>query len=142
MEQYLLQIVGMAILTTVFSLLAPEKKLKKPIEGVLKLCMLTVLFSPVFLFFTKEQEIFSLTEINLTDETYVEQSRALAVKKYAEEEYGVTVRVEISENFLDVYILDFGMIEENRHINIQNELSGGIKKLCADKEVRVYDKSD
>lgn len=142
MKEYLLKITGMAILTTIFSILSPEKKLKKPIDAVLKLCMLTMLLSPVFLFFGQNKELFSSETTISADEDYLSFSTEKAVRAYAQEEYGVTVRVEFSGKVLNVYILDFGMIEKSEHINIQNELSGGLEKLYADKEVRVYDQSD
>lgn len=142
MKNYLLQIVGMAILTSAFALLSPEKKMRKPIGGVLKLCMLTVLFSPVFLFFSENDSLFSPTAAVCTDEAYLTYSGERAIETYAKERYGVTVRVEFSGNFLSVYILDFGMIGESEHINIQNGLESGIRQLYADKEVRVYDQSD
>ena len=147
MKAYVLSVSGMAILTTMISLISPGEKYKKMIAGVLKLCMLSVLITPVFRFFlNKTTNFFETSGIYEQDVAYINNSYETAFEKYISDKFGVTVKAEIAIDedlhfeSVKIYVLDFGMSEGNEHINIMSKIESDVKNLsgCNETEVVPY----
>ena len=146
MKAYVLSVAGMALLTAIVSVLIPEKKFGKTINGVLRLCMLLTLVSPIFQYIRQDTPNFLFNEsIFGQDAAYINNSYALAIKTQIENQYGITVEVkaafEEKENRVTIYILDFGMNEKEEHINIINQITETVKKLSDTDIVEVFDET-
>lgn len=147
MKAYVLAIAGMAVLTAVVTLIMPRKKFTKIIGGILKLCMILTIVSPVFQSLRQDTTSFSPGEsIFAGDATYINNSYALAVERQLQEQYGVSVDAEVNifpevegEKSVRIYIKDFGMNAEEEHINIITQIAETVAKLCDTEHVEVYD---
>ncbi|MGN1234535.1 MAG: hypothetical protein ACI4U2_00960 [Christensenellaceae bacterium] len=70
MKEYLLSIAGVTVLSAVFTMILPSGKLHSFLAGILRLCCLFVLLSPVFSFVSSLPDAPSSTVIAL-DEGYL-----------------------------------------------------------------------
>lgn len=148
MKTYVLAIAGMAILTAIVSVLMPRKKFAKTIGGILKLCMILTLVAPVLGLIRQDTTFFSSeADISAVDGAYINNSYALAIERQLKKQFGVTVRAEVtfSENEeqtpanVQIYIEDFGMNDEEEHINIITQIAETVEKLLNTTSVEVYD---
>ncbi len=146
MKAYVLAVAGMALLTAIVSVLIPEKKFGKTINGVLKLCMLLTLVSPIFQYVRQDTPNFLLNEsIFGQDTAYINNSYALAIKTQIENQYDITIEVNVTfeekQKRVTIYIRDFGMNEKEEHINIINQITETVKKLSNADMVEVFDET-
>ena len=157
MKSYVLAVAGMAMLTAIISVVMPRKKFAKTIEGILKLCMILTLVAPILGFMRQDTTFFlSDTGISAVDGAYINNSYALALEREIEGQFGVTVRAEVEisgktetdasdaasangETKIRIYIEDFGMNDEEEHINIITQIAETAKKLLETDNVEVYD---
>lgn len=159
MKTYVLSITGTAILAAVVSLLAPGKKYGKALNGILKLCVLLTVVTPIFHYVRQENgDFFKQKSIFGQDVAYINNSYALAIEKQLKKQFGVTVRADIDVSDLSaietgrmtggltickkvtVYIDDFGMNANEQHINIIAQIAETVKSLCG-CDVEIYDES-
>ncbi|MBP5242226.1 MAG: hypothetical protein J6Z36_00865 [Clostridia bacterium] len=155
MKEYALAVAGMALLTTLISLLSPAKKYAAIIDGVLKLCMLLTLITPVLGWIRQNRTTFFTTQnISAVNAAYINNSYALAIEKYLSTEYGVTAEVE-AEVSLDnasegnevvftrivISVKNFGMNEKDEHIHIRTKIGAEISERLKCENVEVTDDS-
>lgn len=145
MKTYVLSVAGMAIVTALAAILTNEKKYAKTVGGILKLCMLLTLVSPILHFLQQPTTNFSFESSILgQDIAYINNSYSLAVQTQLKNQFGVTARAEIQMQNAkiqrtEIYILDFGMNDKSEHINIITQIAESVKILCDCEEVTVYD---
>ena len=159
MKEYVLSVAGMAILTAVVSVLIGEKKYGKTVNGVLKLCMLLTMISPIFQYMGQDTTTFFPSQsIFGQDYAYINNSYSLALETQLKQRFDVTAEVEVqvesklqpsaqSNVYADgiqsvkIYIFDFGMNDREPHINIITQIAEEVKTLCNCQSVEVYDGS-
>lgn len=144
MKAYVLSVAGTAILTAVIGLIAPGKKYAKTVEGVLKLCMLLALVTPVMqLFRGNTTNFFQSDGIYTQDVAYINNSYKKAFENYLKEKFDVTATAEVETDEelrfknIKVYISDFGMNEKDEHINIMTLIEESLEKLSGCENVEV-----
>ena len=153
MDAYILSVCGAVIISSLVTILLPDGKTGKFINGVLKLFCLLVILVPLFVFFKNgsfdtagsaaEGEI-SLDEEfigGFYDEFANEEARA--VEKKIEEELSVTVTAQIEWDFVDyayevskvkIKIENFGMYGKDEHILVISKIE---ESVCALLNVRA-----
>ena len=153
MDAYILSVCGAVIISSLVTILLPDGKTGKFINGVLKLFCLLVILVPLFVFFKNgscetagsaaEGEI-SLDEEfigDFYDEFANEEARA--VEKKIEEELSVTVTAQIEWDFVDyayevskvkIKIENFGMYGKDEHILVISKIE---ESVCALLNVRA-----
>jgi hypothetical protein len=137
MRGYILGITGIAILSAIISMISPARKAGKTIDGVLKLCMLSAILLPIVNLFRQTSDIF-FTETSITTEdiAYINNSYALAVERYVEEEFTVTVQVEYADK-ITVYITE---IETGTDISeLKDRIAQGVAALCNKETEVIYE---
>lgn len=146
-KEYILSVAGMAIVTSVVSILIGEKKYTKTVNGVLKLCMLVTLVTPLLTVFRQNTtNFFSSERIFEQDAAYINNSYSLAVESQLKSQFNVSAQAEVSLyeergdiKRVKIYILDFGMNEKEEHINIITQIADAVKLLCNCNDVEVYE---
>lgn len=144
MKTYILSIAGVVLLTAVISIVVPNGKMGKFIQGVGKLLTLTVMIAPFATLFTgKKGDLSFASETIVTDESYlVSCARILSerdeeeIKKALNDEFSVTAEVEVERGKtagfpsekITVKITDFGIIGQDGHKNMIDEIES---KLAA-----------
>lgn len=153
MDAYILSVCGAVIISSLVTILLPDGKTGKFINGVLKLFCLLVILVPLFVFFKNgsfetagsaaEGEI-SLDEEfigDFYDEFANEEARA--VEKKIKEELSVTVTAQIEWDFVDyayevskvkIKIENFGMYGKDEHILVISKIE---ESVCALLNVRA-----
>lgn len=138
MKEYILGITGIAMLSAVITMISPSKKTGKVIDGVLKLCMVTAILLPILTVFRQTSEnFFSETGITTENTAYINNSYSLAIERYVEEEFAVTVRAEYGEEKITVYITEGGEIAPELFPELLENIAKGVKELCG-KETEVF----
>lgn len=151
MKSYVLSVAGIAVLTSVVSMLCAGKKQKKTVDGVLRLCILLVVASPIVAYFNGGIDDFSLfqsqTEIK-SDVSFVEGSYALAVKSYVDKEFAVESEAEVDCDeggtyggtrivCVRIFVRNFGMNQKDEHINIMCLIREKVAAMCSCDDVEV-----
>ena len=140
MKAYILSIAGVVLLAAVITIIAPGGKMGKFLKGAVKLVILFVMVSPLASIFSEGKFAFETAQIGI-DEDYLAHCAELlaeedeaAIIGYLSEEYGVTAEAQVSrradgefsyEKIL-IKITDFGIIGQDEHIHIIEEIE---KKL-------------
>ncbi len=136
MKAYILSIAGVVLLAAVITIIAPGGKMGKFLKGAVKLVILFVMVSPLVSIFSEGEFAFETAQIG-TDEEYLahcadqlsEEDEA-AIIGYLSEEYGVTAEAQVNrradgefsyEKIL-IKITDFGIIGQDEHIHISEEI--------------------
>ena len=144
MKNYVLAVAGTAMLTAIISVVMPRKKFSRTIEGILKLCMILVLVSPLTGLMRQDLTFFSSESgISAVDTAYINNSYALATERQLKAQFGVTVRAEVTfsaegKSAARIYILDFGMNDETEHIHIVSGIEETVKTLLDTENVEVH----
>ena len=144
MKTYILSIAGVVLLTAIISIVVPNGKMGKFIQGMGKLLTLTVMIAPFATLFTKQKGELAFSSANIAaDERYlVSCARILSerdeeeIKKALNDEFSVTAEVEVERGKtagfpsekITVKITDFGIIEQDKHIDIIDKIQGALEK--------------
>ncbi len=158
MEKYVLAVCGAVILSALVTILLPEGKIGKFVNGMLKVFCVFVMLVPLYNLFAD----FSLpaagessSEIEL-DGQFIDavysaraEQQAKALEETLAEEQGVQIAAEISWKCVEyayeieqvrVKIEDFGIYGEDEHIFVIEQVESRITELVGDKpEVIVYE---
>lgn len=146
MSGYILNVVGAIVIATIASLIIPSKKTGKMIEGIIKLCVLLVMVSPII----NLTEGIKLDEIFTTEATinydseyleYVYKNKALQdekdLKTIIEKEFEakcdcsvlwVADNLEYKIQKIVVNFSDYGILKNKESIFIIEQLSNVIYK--------------
>ena len=133
MKTYILSIAGVVLLTAIISIVVPNGKMGKFIQGMGKLLTLTVMIAPFATLFMKQKGELAFSSANIAaDERYlVSCARILSerdeeeIKKALNDEFSVTAEVEVERGKtagfpsekITVKITDFGIIGQDGHID-------------------------
>lgn len=150
MKEYILSIAGVVLLSAVVAVIAPNGKMGKFVKGTVKLIGLIILITPFVSLFRGEGFAF-ISEKIVLDSAYIQNSvdlmsdaDAREITGYLKAEYGVVAEVEcerdsdsrFSVKTLRVKIVDFGIIDEDEHIDILSSIRSDLKKrYCCEAEV-------
>ena len=138
MKTYILSIAGVVLLTAIISIVVPNGKMGKFIQGMGKLLTLTVMIAPFATLFMKQKGELAFSSANIAaDERYlVSCARILSerdeeeIKKALNDEISVTAEVEVERGKtagfpsekITVKITDFGIIGQDGHKNMIDEI--------------------
>lgn len=142
MKAYILSIAGAVLLSAVITAIAPNGKTGKFVKGTLKLLVLTIMLAPMISWTGNKS--FSFPSGSYTsDESYfatcaemMERSDEGAIAAFLKTEYSVesqaTSEREAKAGFsvkkITVKITDFGIIEQDKHIDIIGKIQGALEK--------------
>ncbi len=140
MKEWIIRIIGVVLLISIFSLLTPSGKLNKLIKGVFSFILSLVITSPILSYFTKSDYDYSciFEEINY-DEIYLSyvvqekvNQKQQSCAKIAQElgitnaqviiEYSVGQAFEIKISGVTVNLKNSVINSESEHINIIDKL--------------------
>ena len=141
MKAYILSIAGIVLLTAVISVISPHGKMGAFLKGVSKLAILVVMVSPVASFFTEHTNTLASSEISADTEYLAYCAGKLSeqdertIEEMLYKEYGVTASAEVARDKTDIFdfenirikILDFGIIAQDEHIHIIEEISKSLE---------------
>lgn len=141
MKSYVLSIVGAVLLSAVMSMIIPNGKIGKHIQGVGKLLVVLFLISPIITFI--HDRTFSFQEGDLKyDQSYLETSAVLASEREAErikirieEEYSIEIQVAVTRSADGSYrlekilvkVVDFGINDLKNHIDIMTQMQNELR---------------
>lgn len=156
MKAYILAVCGAAIISALVTVLLPEGRTGKFINGILKLFCLLVMLVPLLFLFTDPGEVFpdsgGETEMEY-DEGFIDymfsrlaEEEEAAVETYIEEEFSVIADAEVgwknveyafTVSELSVTVKDFGIYTDGEHIFIIEQIAERMEKLYSEAEVTV-----
>lgn len=148
MSAYILSVCGAVIFSSLVTIILPDGKIGKFINGVLKLTCVFVMLSPIISWINdlkpSKKDIETSKEVTI-DQNYLEyfydlqaQSLTDEIKSTIEKEFKITVFVEIewqiSKYAFDVKkvhinIKDFGINEKNKHIIIIEQVKTRVSEM-------------
>lgn len=143
MQAYILSVAGAVLLSAVVSLILPEGKLSPLIRGMTKLITLVLLVSPL-ISLLRGEVLFSEGKTVAADESFllsctqrVEENDEQAIAAWLEEEFGISALSEVqletdgsySAKAVTVRITDFGIYEEEEHIDISLRIEEKLESL-------------
>lgn len=156
MKAYILAVCGAALISALVTILLPEGRTGKFINGILKLFCLLVMLVPLLFLFTDFEGALPGTggEAEMEyDEEFIEYMFARraeedekAIEGYLEEEFTVTADAQVSwknveyaytVSEVEVTIEDFGIYTGGEHIFIIEQIAERISELYSGAEVRV-----
>lgn len=161
MEKYILSVCGAVILSALVTILLPEGKIGKFINGILKLFCLLIMLLPLYgLFetflhtgggggFEGEQAQLAPDEEYL-DYVYGKQAKMqeTQLSEYFAEKYGVETEIAIAWQCaefsydvtkIEIKIKNFGMNDESTHIYIIDQIEDHASEIYQNAEVLVYE---
>ena len=158
MHAYILSVCGAVILSALVTILLPEGRLGKFVQGILRIFCLFVVTMPLFSFVSsaKDGDIrLPETETGglVLDEEFIgyvfsrrAEEEEKAWRDYIAEEFGVRCAAEVLWEFVDyaykvtrirIKIEDFGIYEEDEHIFVIEQVEKRISGMVS-AEVEVY----
>ena len=159
MQAYIWAVCGAVIISALATILLPDGKIGKFINGILKLFCLAVMIAPLFALFgqiagdpPQGGEDTGNAEL---DDDFIEymfgrraEEDAEALDKLLEEEFAIAVSAEILWDYaeyaynvtdVNIKIENFGMYGDDEHIFIIGQVESRTQELMPDAEVNVYE---
>lgn len=141
MTEYILSIVGVVLLSSLISLIAPDGKMGHFLKGATKLVTLFVMLAPLGRFVAGEEQMFSVADLK-TDQAYMAYcADELAIRDetnivlWLSKTYGVTGEANVERNpdttfsyqKIAVTITDFGIYAQDEHIHISEQIEDALE---------------
>lgn len=157
MQAYIWAVCGAVIISALASILLPEGKTGKFINGILKLFCLSVMLTPLFAILAAGElpqggNGSGQTEL---DSSFIEymfgrraEADAEALDTAIESEFSIAVSAEILWDYaeyaynvtdVNIKIENFGMYGDDEHIFIIGRVESRAKEMFPDAEVNIYE---
>lgn len=162
MQNYILSVSGAVLIAAIATILLPESKIGKFINGIMKVFCLLIIFLPLpglaKTIFGKEAPSFAVSGELEPDDAFLDymfsaraREQEESVEAVLEEQFGLVVKTQIvwecveyayTVKQVSVKIENFGIYGEEEHIFVIEQVKSRVMEMFSEAEVQVIEWSD